>query len=162
MHDGNKVVESGGDEMNFTGEYMHSVDEKGRFIMPSRFRDDLKVNSYVITKGIENCLYAQSIDSFEEKVEKLNRLSNNKKEVRNIKRHIIGSAVTCEIDRQGRTVIPPILREYGNISGDIYIVGVGDKIEIWDVNSWKEYKADENITQQSISDSIENMEGFEL
>ncbi len=120
----------------FLGEYQHSVDSKGRLVLPSKFRDRLE-RGLVVTKGQERCLYVFPIDKWEEEVEQVNRLPRTDRRSRNYARSFFGSATDQQLDGQGRIQIPQSLREYGGISKDVVVVGVADRVEIWEVESWE-------------------------
>jgi MraZ protein len=120
----------------FLGEYQHSVDEKGRIVMPSKFRDGLD-DGVVVTKGQEHCLYVFPMSRWEEEVAKVNRLPRTNRRNRNYARSFFGGATDQTTDKQGRLQIPQALRSYAGIDKDVMIVGVADRVEIWDVSAWE-------------------------
>lgn len=120
----------------FLGEYQHSVDEKGRIVMPAKFRDRLS-KGVVVTKGQEKCLYVFPNDRWEEEAAKVNRLSRNDKTNRNYARSFFGSASDQQSDKQGRLAIPPALRAYADLDKDVVVVGVSERIEIWNAQTWQ-------------------------
>jgi len=119
----------------FLGEYQHSVDDKGRLVMPSKFRHRL-ADGVVITKGQEHCLYVFPVDQWETEVERVNRLPRTNRRNRNYARSFFGSASDQALDRQGRLQLPPTLRSYARLEKDVVIVGVADRLEIWDTGEW--------------------------
>ena len=120
----------------FLGEYQHTVDDKGRIVMPSKFRDQLKAG-VVVTKGQERCLYVFPMDRWGEEMERLRHLSRNNKAVRNYTRTFFGGATDQKADKQGRLALPQTLRSYAGIDKDVTVVGVSDHIEIWNTDSWR-------------------------
>ncbi len=119
----------------FMGEYNHTVDEKGRLSIPSKFREELP-NGFVITKGLDGCLFAFSKSEFEAYVQKITSLSFGKKDNRDFSRFLLGGAATVEFDKQGRVLIPGVLRSFAKIEKDVALVGVGNRFEIWNKDFW--------------------------
>ena len=119
----------------FMGKYQNSIDAKNRMIVPSKFRSDLGLN-FVLTKGIDKCLYIYSMKEWENFMDKLSKLPTSDANARAFVRHFYGNAVECEADRQGRVTIPQELREYAGIERDLVTVGVLDKIEVWSKEVW--------------------------
>lgn len=119
----------------FLGEYQHTVDAKGRVVLPSKFRDRLE-NGLVVTKGQERCLYVFPFDRWDEEVQKVNRLPRTDRRSRNYARSFFGSASDQRLDGQGRIQIPQSLRDYAGLSKEIAVVGVAERVEIWDQESW--------------------------
>jgi MraZ protein len=114
----------------FIGEYNHSLDSKNRLIMPAKFREKLG-EAFVMTKGLDNCLFVYSIDEWKVVEEKLKALPMTNKDARAFVRFFFAGASECEIDKQGRTLIPVNLKEYANIDKEVVIIGVSTRIEIW-------------------------------
>lgn len=125
-----------GDQM-FMGEFNHTVDTKGRTMVPSKLRDQLGSTLFV-TKGLDGCITLYTQEEFEKLQEKISSLSMMNKSARTLRRLFIGSAQEIEIDKQGRILLPTPLREYAGISKDIVFVGNKDYIEIWDKQRWNE------------------------
>ncbi|NLM50254.1 MAG: division/cell wall cluster transcriptional repressor MraZ [Clostridiaceae bacterium] len=137
------------------GEYRHSVDAKGRIIMPSKFREELG-ESFVVTKGFEGCLVAYSNEEWEKFVEKLRTLPENQKNVRRLLRILLSGASTVEVDKQGRLLLPQNLREAANITKEVTIIGVLNKVEIWDSEAWQRYTEDEEgLSLEDAAESID-------
>lgn len=133
-----RVVESGGKWwLMFTGEYHHNLDAKGRLIIPARFRENLD-DEFVITRGLDGCLSLYANMEWKDLEDKLNLLPMTNKRARTLKRFLMGSACYCELDKQGRILIPQSLREKAELKKDVILLGVGDHIEIWNSEEWKE------------------------
>lgn len=137
----------------FMGEYHHNIDEKGRLILPSKFRYDLG-ETFVITRGIDSCLFIYPIDTWNKLTSKLNELSFTKKDVRSFQRFFLSAANICEFDRQGRINITSPLQSYADINKECVIIGVNDRIEIWAKENFDKF-LDENI--ENISEIAENL-----
>ena len=143
-----------------SGEYHHTVDEKGRVIIPSKIRNEMG-GSIVITRGLDGCLFGYSEKTWDSILEKLNTLPFTKKDARNFTRFMTSGAITLEFDRQGRINIPSYLNNYANLLKDVVIIGVINRIEIWSKDNWEEFM---NNNVESLSDISENlfMENFDL
>ena len=139
----------------FMGEYEHGIDEKGRMIVPTKFRDALGEH-FVLTKGIDGCLFIYPSDEWEKFVEKLQALPGTK-EARNLQRFFMAGAVDSECDKQGRVMIPAKLREHAGIQKDVVSVGLMNKIEIWSKDHW-----DKNDTYDSVDAAVDHMAEFGL
>ena len=120
----------------FLGEYQHSVDDKGRVVMPAKFRDGLSPG-VVVTKGQERCLYVFPIARWEQEVAKVDRLARTNRQNRNYARSFFGAASDQQTDKQGRLQIPQALRSYAGLQRDVVVVGVSDRVEIWDATAWE-------------------------
>lgn len=137
----------------FMGEYHHSIDEKGRLIIPAKFRNELG-ESFVVTRGLENCLFVYSLPEWEKIVTKLKTIPFTKKDARNFTRFFLSGATTLEFDKQGRINISSPLATYASLEKECVIVGVNDRLEIWSLDSWKQFF--EN-NQADFSDMAENL-----
>lgn len=122
----------------FMGEYRHSIDEKGRLIMPARFREELG-DRFVATRGLDNCLFVYPLREWASLEEKLRSLPFTRGEARAFTRLFLAGASECEIDRQGRFVVPAGLRGYAKIERDVVIIGVSNRIEVWSQGEWDAY-----------------------
>ena len=143
----------------FIGEHKQKMDTKGRVVVPSKFRDELG-NHVVVTKGLdEDCLYAFSVDSWEQVTEKLNALPMTNMKVRNFNRFFLAGANNLEADKLGRVLVSSALREYALLDKEVVWVGVGNRMEIWDVDKWKETAISllEILKTQSIWKSFPNI-----
>ena len=134
------------------GEYEHSLDAKGRLIMPAKLRTDMG-EKFIITKGLDGCLFVFSQNEWSNFESKLKELPLTNKNARDFVRFFLSGATECEIDKQGRFLIPTNLRETASLQKEVVIIGVGTRIEIWDKEKWNSYN-DENI---SVEDIAENM-----
>ncbi len=137
----------------FIGEYEHTVDVKGRIIMPSKLRENIG-EKFIITKGLDKCLFAYSKSEWANFEEKLKTLPLTNKNARDFVRFFLSGAVDCEIDKQGRFLVPANLRTYANIDKEIVIIGVGTRLEIWNKESWTKYSSEENISADEIAENM--------
>ena len=137
----------------FIGEYHHSIDDKGRLIIPSKFREELG-NNFIITRGIENCLFVYSLDSWNEIVRKIESLPFTKKDARTFARFFLSGASEAEFDKQGRINITSPLISYANITKECVVIGTGDRLEIWSEELWNEFFTS---AKDSMSDIAENL-----
>ena len=134
------------------GEYEHSLDSKNRIIMPSKFRDDIG-EKFIVTKGLDGCLFAYSISEWKNFEEKLRSLPLSNKDARAFSRFFFAGATDCILDKQGRFLIPWNLREFAELEKDLVIVGMNSRIEIWAKNKWK--NVDEQISADEIAEKME-------
>ena len=134
------------------GEYEHSLDSKNRIIMPSKFRDDIG-EKFIVTKGLDGCLFAYSISEWKNFEEKLRSLPLSNKDARAFSRFFFSGATDCILDKQGRFLIPSNLREFAELEKDLVIVGMNSRIEIWAKNKWK--NVDEQISADEIAEKME-------
>ena len=132
------------------GEYNHNLDTKGRVSVPAKFREDLGMN-FIITKGLDNCLYAYSKEEWKIFEEKLKNLPSS---ARNFVRFFFSGATEVEIDKQGRINIPQNLREYASLTKDVCIIGGSTKVEIWDKQKWEEYTSPDNMNIDDIASQM--------
>ena len=114
----------------FMGEYNHTIDAKGRLIIPSKFREALG-DTFVVTKGLDGCLFVYDNDEWNAFEEKLKSLPITNKEARQFVRFFLAGAAEVEVDKQGRILVPNVLREFAQISKDVVLIGVASRIEIW-------------------------------
>lgn len=133
------------------GEYGHSLDAKGRLIMPAKLRQDMG-EKFIVTKGLDGCLFAFSQDEWFNFEAKLKTLPLSNKDVRNFVRFFLSGATECETDKQGRFLIPSNLRTAANLEKDAIIIGVGTRLEIWNKETWE--KCDENISADEIAENM--------
>ena len=135
------------------GEYEHSLDVKGRLILPAKIREDMG-EKFIVTKGLDGCLFGFSQTEWVSFEEKLKTLPLTNKNARDFVRFFLSGATECEIDKQGRFLIASNLREYSNLEKDAVIIGVGTRIEIWNKEKWKSYNSDENISADEIAENM--------
>ena len=124
----------------FMGEYHYNLDEKGRLTIPSKFRDELGYE-FIITRGLDNCLFVYTKKEWENKLAQYNTLPNTK-DSRKFMRLFLSGAILSSTDKQGRTNISAPLMTYANLTKECVIIGVGDHVEIWDSNLWQEFMND--------------------
>lgn len=122
----------------FIGEYQHAIDSKNRIIIPSKFREQLG-EKFVLTKGLDGCLYAYTLNEWSILEEKLKKLPLTSKDARAFVRFFFSGANEVDVDKQGRALIPQNLLEYAKILKDIVSIGVSTRVEIWSKEMWEEY-----------------------
>jgi len=137
----------------FYGEYQHTLDPKGRVIIPSRFRDELG-EKFIITKGLDNCLFIYSLQEWEAVVSKLRALPFTDKDVRSFVRFFSAGACECEMDKQGRILIPQNLREYAGLNKEVYLTGAITRVEVWDKDRWEAHSGDYNENADLIAEKM--------
>lgn len=138
------------------GEFRHNVDVKGRVSVPSKFRGDLG-QSFVVTKGLDNCLFAYSKDEWEVLEGKLKALPMTNHDARSFMRFFFSGATECEVDKQGRINIPQNLRDYANIEKDVVIVGVSTRAEIWSSNKWDNYNDSDSLDLDKLASQMSEL-----
>ena len=137
----------------FYGEYQHTLDPKGRVIVPSKFREELG-DRFIITKGLDNCLFAYSSEEWTSLQAKLKALPLTNKDARAFTRFFFAGAAECEVDKQGRILVPQNLREYAGLDKDISVIGVSTRVELWDKIRWENYTGDENVSPDAIAEKM--------
>jgi MraZ protein len=130
----------------FIGEFTHSTDDKGRVAIPVKFRGQL-ADGAVVTRGLDNCLFVYPKVEWEKMAEKLSTLPLTQSNARAFSRLMLAGAMDVDLDKQGRVVLPAYLRQYANVSGNVVVAGLFNRIEIWNESSWREYQ--ENTEKQS-------------
>lgn len=138
----------------YIGEYFHSVDEKGRINFPSKLREELGLQ-FVITKGLDGCLSAYSMDEWERISEKVSALPQAK--ARDLKRFMFSSATIVSPDRQGRVLVGSTLRFHANLERDVAVIGASDHVEIWDREAW--VKRSHSMSSDEIAEAMDEL-GF--
>lgn len=136
------------------GTYYHNIDVKGRMNFPTRLRESLG-DSFIVTKGLDNCLTVYSKQSWDALMLKVSQLPVSKG--RNVSRFLCSSATEVVADKQGRILIPQMLREYAGIDKDVAVIGAFDRAEIWDRNKWDSQNAE--FAQESLESVMEEL-GF--
>ena len=152
-NDGTKwmIVGESGDNM-FIGQYNHTIDDKGRIIIPSKIRNDLG-NNFIVTRGLDGCLFIYSNIEWENIINKYKNLPDTK-EKRNFLRVFLSGASICEYDKQGRINIPSSLIDYAKLSRECIIVGVFDRLEIWSKESWDKFIETNSNNLSDTADSL--------
>lgn len=139
----------------FIGEYQHALDSKNRMIVPSKLREELG-NKFVITKGLDGCLYAYPQDEWKNLEEKMKTLPLTYRDARSFVRFFFAGACEIEMDKQGRGLIPQNLKEYAGIEKEIVSIGVLTRVEIWSKEKWQEYN-DSNVDFESIAEKMSDL-----
>lgn len=139
----------------FIGEYQHALDVKNRMIIPSKLREGLGT-SFVITKGLDGCLYAYTLEEWKRLEEKLKTLPLTNKDARAFVRFFFSGAAEIEIDKQGRALIPQNLIEYAKINKEIVSIGVSTRLEIWSKEGWEDYN-DQNLDFDGIAEKMSEL-----
>jgi MraZ protein len=137
----------------FIGEYRHNMDAKGRVAIPAKFRNKLSGGA-VVTRGIDRCLFAFSPEDWEKLAEKLIATPITQANSRAFSRLMLAGAVECEIDSQGRVLIPDYLRKYANLEKDTVVAGLYNRIEIWNASDWDKYKSKTESESESIAEKM--------
>ena len=138
------------------GEYDHSLDSKGRLIMPAKLREDMG-EKFIITTGLDGCLFGFSMEEWKKFEDKLKTLPITKKNARNFVRFFLSGATECELDKQGRFLIVGKLRENAKLEKDVTIIGTGTRIEIWNKEKWQEHISEENLSIEDIEQNMEEL-----
>lgn len=142
----------------FMGEYHHSIDNKGRIIVPSKFRDELG-DMFIITRGLDQCLFGYPLSEWQLIEEKLKGLPLTKKDARAFTRFFFSGATESELDKQGRINIPTPLLQYAKLEKECVVLGVSNRIEIWSKGIWEDYFSQ---SEDSFAEIAENMIGFDI
>ena len=130
----------------FMGEYNHTIDAKGRLIIPSKFREHLG-DEFVVTKGLDGCLFVYDNNEWAAFEEKLKSLPITNKDARKFVRFFLAGAASVEVDKQGRILVPSVLREFAGIEKDVVMVGVGSRVEIWSKSAWENTESFEDMEE---------------
>lgn len=135
------------------GEYQHTIDPKGRVIVPARFREDLGDDFYV-TKGLDGCLFVLSPKEWNRLQEKISAMPISK--ARGLQRFFFSGAVEAQPDRQGRVLLPQALRDYAQLEKDVTFIGASSRAEIWDTGRWASFNS--TLTQDNIAEAMDLLE----
>ena len=138
----------------FMGEHSHTIDAKGRIIIPAKFREELGAQ-FVLTLGLDHCLTIYPMEEWDKFQEQLNQLPRTNKETRVFRRFFTAKAAICELDKQGRILVPSGLREYANLEKDVVITGNDSNIEIWNKEKWDEMNEDIDI--ETVTEELHEM-----
>lgn len=137
----------------FMGEYQHSLDTKGRLIIPAKFREQLGAEA-VMTRGLDNCLFLFPQSEWEILEEKLKSLPLTKATARQFVRFFFSGATESDLDKQGRIIVPQNLRGYAEIDKDVTVIGVSNRIEIWSKDRWTHYMDEAEQSYEEIAENI--------
>lgn len=144
----------------FYGEYTHTVDRKGRLILPSKFREVSKENSverFFITRGLEKCLFMFAEEEWRVQEQKFKSMSFTKLESRSFNRLFFSGAIDVAPDKQGRFIVPQYLKDYASIKRDVVIIGVSNRIEVWNNSSWQDFYKNSQNSFEQIAENILNI-----
>lgn len=151
------LQESGANNM-FMGEFQHNIDTKGRIIVPAKFRDSLG-DHFVVTRGLDQCLFAYPLTEWKVLEEKLKSLPLTKRDARAFTRFFFSGAIECEVDKQGRINIPQPLRKYASLEKECTVIGVSNRVEFWSTEIWEDYFAQ---SEESFAEIAENLMDFDI
>lgn len=137
----------------FIGEYSHTIDEKGRLAVPSKFREEL-VRGAVVTRGLDNCLFVYTFEEWQKLAEKLAALPISQANTRAFARLMLAGAMDVEMDKQGRIVLPEYLRKFAKMKKKVVVAGLYSRLEIWDEAAWTTYKAGTEKESGDIAEAL--------
>ena len=141
----------------FYGEYLHSIDRKGRVISPAKFREVAKGNfieKFFVTRGLDKCLFMFSEEEWRSQENKFKAISFTKAEARKFNRLYFSGAVEITFDTQGRVLLPQYLKDFAQIKKDVVLVGVSNRIEIWARNNWQEFYGSSKQSFEEIAEKL--------
>jgi len=144
-------------ESMFYGEYEHSLDKKGRLILPSKIRETAKANyieKFYVTRGLDKCLFVFSESEWKTQESKFRSMSFTKKETRKFNRLFFAGAIEMVPDGQGRVLLPKYLKDYAGIKRDVVVAGISNRIEIWDKNLWNEFYNDNRDSFEETAEKL--------
>ena len=133
----------------FIGEYQHTIDSKGRVILPAKFREELG-EKFVVTKGLDHCLFVYPNEEWSNLEKKLRTLPLTSRDARAFIRFFFAGAAECGVDKQGRILIPANLRQHADLNKELAIIGVSTRVEIWDRDAWDAYNNESSLSQDKI------------
>ena len=140
----------------FFGEVKHTIDTKGRLVLPAKFRDGIR-DGYVMTKGLDQCIFLFPLDEWKRMEEKLKSLPLTHKDARAFVRYFFSGACDGELDKQGRIRIPQNLMDYAELSTKSVVIGVGTRMEIWSESLWDDYNDDESLSYDQIAQQLADL-----
>ncbi|WP_307322985.1 division/cell wall cluster transcriptional repressor MraZ [Evansella vedderi] len=142
----------------FMGEFHHTIDEKGRMIIPAKFREELG-STFVVTRGMDKCLFVYPEPEWKQLEQKLKTLPFTKKDARAFTRFFFSGATESELDKQGRVNIAQTLRSYAQLEKECVVIGVSNRVEIWSKEIWEDYFAE---SEESFAEIAEGIVDFDL
>lgn len=137
----------------FIGEYEHNIDKKGRIIIPSRFRDAFE-GKLIVSKGLDGCLNLYTMEQWSTLMEKLMSLPSTKRETRLYRRNLAAKASECEIDGQGRILIPAVLIKEAELVKECVIIGTGNTVEVWSKQRWDAYNEEHMDDLEDVAETL--------
>jgi MraZ protein len=144
----------------FYGEFFHSLDRKGRIILPSKLRDackDCGIERFFLTRGLDRCIFMFTEEEWRAQEQKFKVMSFTKQESRNFNRLFFSGAVDVVPDKQGRFIVPQYLKDYANIKRETVVIGVSNRIELWDKNTWNDFYAKSSGSFEQTAENILNL-----
>ncbi|MCG8401101.1 MAG: division/cell wall cluster transcriptional repressor MraZ [Firmicutes bacterium] len=141
----------------FLGEYQHTIDIKGRVIIPARLREGLG-DKFVVTKGLDGCLFAYPPQEWSNLEQKMRSLPFTKADARAFVRFFFAGAIECEVDKQGRVLIPANLREYAGLEKDVVVIGVSSRVELWSRERWDDYNSESASSVEEIAEKMVDLD----
>jgi MraZ protein len=141
----------------FYGEYLHSIDRKGRLILPAKFREIAKGNfieKFFVTRGLDKCLFMFSEEEWRSQEQKFKAIPFTKQQARTFNRLYFSGAVEVIIDKQGRILLPQYLKDFAEIKREVMIVGVSNRIEIWAKDKWQEFYGSSRPSFEEIAEKL--------
>lgn len=142
----------------FLGEYQHSIDDKGRIIIPAKFRDALGPD-FIVTRGLDHCLFVYPRAEWSQLEQRMKSLPSMAANARAFTRLLFAGACECEWDKQGRVNVPAHLRDYARLEKDCVVIGVSTRVEIWDKATWEQYSMQ---SQESFHEIAEKLVDFDF
>ena len=142
----------------FMGEYEHNIDRKGRLIMPAKFREELGEH-VVVNRGLDGCLYVYTMDEWEKVYMKLSSLPSTKKDARMYQRMMLSKAAECEMDSQGRILIPSSLISLAALEKECLIIGVANHLEIWSKSRWQQLEEEQSDSFEEAAENLTELFG---
>ena len=143
------------------GEYIHSLDDKNRISLPSKFRKELG-DTVIITRGLDNCLFLYSLDEWSDLSKKIGKLGLSKADKRGLTRYLFSGAQEVEVDKQGRILLPEFLRQFVGITAKVVFAGVYDRVELWSENAWQSYKATLEKQGEQLAEQLSEYESSDV
>ena len=137
----------------FMGEFQHTVDSKGRLAIPSKFREELGEN-FIITRGLDGCIFVYPMNEWSNMEGKLKSLPLTKADARAFVRFFFSGATECEVDKQGRILLPQNLRDHAGIDKEAVIIGVSTRVEVWAKEKWQDYSNEAGESFEDIAEKI--------
>ncbi len=137
----------------FIGEYTHNIDDKGRLAIPAKFREELG-HGAVVTRGLDNCLFIYTVDEWKKLAEKLAALPISKANTRAFARLMLAGAMDCEVDKQGRVILPEYLRKFAKMKKKVVVAGLLNRLEVWDEATWNKYKTTTEKDSADIAEAL--------
>lgn len=139
----------------FIGQYSHNIDAKGRLAVPAKFRSELR--KAVVTKGLDNCLFLYPKKEWDKRAEKIAALTVSKSNTRAFSRLMLGGAMSVEVDGQGRVILPDYLRDFAGLDKKVVIVGLYNRLEIWDEAKWNKYNLENEKNSVANAEALDDL-----